>query len=133
MKKTFSLTLILSILVVFSSCDKQTKMKNLLEGKTWNATVTSQFNSDSEVYTGTFVFDKTEFYYTSTLTDSDGNTVTTENNQYSVGPEAVTMTLSDTTASVIYNVDINERKSQEWSYSESIDGNSIYSKIELTR
>jgi hypothetical protein len=132
MNKLVMMAFSLLFMFVMTACDKETKLKNLLEGKTWDATVTTQISSDTEVYSGTFTFDKEEFDYTSSLTDSDGNTITNVGN-YFVGPEATTLTLQDSTGSITYSVNINERKKQEWSYSETIDGTSIYSKIELSR
>lgn len=132
MKKLSVLTLALSVVVMLSSCDKNTKLKNLLEGKTWDATVTNQFDTITEVYTGTFVFDKEEFDYTSTLTDSDGNT-TVADMHYTLGFEATELSLYDTSGTVTYTVDINERKEQEWTYSDVVGGLSISSKVQLTR
>ena len=131
MRKLVTLSFILLTISLISSCDKQTRMQNSLKGKTWDATVTNTFDGVSSIQTGTFVFEKNEFYYVSTLTDASGNTITS-NNSWSAF-EDLEITLSDTSGSVKYNVDINDKKHKEWNYSETVSTFSVTSKIVLTR
>lgn len=129
--------LLFAISFILVSCSKQDQFQRRIPGKTWDARVVSTINSQTTEFTGTFTFSgKPTIDYTSELTDAQGNTFT-DAGTIEVQDEAATLRMkSDTvmnSSGVVYFVNINERKEQEWSYNGDINGTIVENIIYLSR